>query len=325
MTSAPRRLRGLICAPAWVATIALVTALSVANTAAAESDAEPGAAGDATLAQWTLKGPLPGAVSRATDDLPLSDQAGSEGWVLDAATSDEFNGDTLNDELWMPRHRSWRGRAPALFSEENVEVRDGRLRLWMRKNGAPRGDANPDYHTYTSAAVHAKKRTLYGYYEVRAKPMASAGSSSFWFAGTSDGWRTEIDVFELGGKAEGHENRVNMNLHVFWTPEDRSHRNWGGVWKAPRPLADDFHVYGLAWTPERITYYVDGSPVRWVDNGYWHQPIYTIFDSETMPDWLGTPEDDDLPSVYEIDYLRVWRKPVKRQAGLSRPGGNATR
>ena len=193
--------------------------------------------------------------------------------------------------------------------EENVEVADGSLRLWMRKNGPPPEGPGQGYHTYTSAAVQANQRSLYGYYEVRAKPMDSAGSSSFWFAGNSDEWRTEIDVFELGGRAAGHEHRFNMNLHVFYRPGDQEHRNWGDSWEAPFRLADDFHTYGLAWTPERITYYVDGSAVRWVENAYWRQPIYMIFDSETMIDWLGTPADEDLPSVYEVDYVRVWRTP----------------
>ncbi|MEM9660433.1 MAG: family 16 glycosylhydrolase, partial [Planctomycetota bacterium] len=188
-------------------------------------------------------------------------------------------------------------------------VADGHLRLWMRKDGEAKRDANQEFHTYTSASVQAKELSHFGYYEVRAKPMDSAGSSSFWFAGTSSGWRTEIDIFELGGKAKGHERRYNMNLHVFRRPGDKRHTNCGDAWHAPFRFADGFHVFGLAWTPDRLTYYVDGAPVRWVENRYWRQPLYLIFDSETMPDWLGLPEDKDLPSVFEIDYVRVWRLP----------------
>ena len=34
----------------------------------------------------------------------------------------------------------------------------------------------------------------------------------------SPGWLTEIDVFEIGGKAKGFEHKYNMNVHVFRTP-----------------------------------------------------------------------------------------------------------
>lgn len=42
--------------------------------------------------------------------------------------------------------------------------------------------------------------------------------------------------------------------------------------------------------------------------GYGYRPLYLIFDSETMPDWFGMPEDDDLPSTFSVEYVRAWRK-----------------
>ncbi|QDT68849.1 Beta-porphyranase A precursor [Planctomycetes bacterium MalM25] len=279
------------------------------TTLAVAVDVRPGGVGDGTLAEWNHTGELGPLPTRVTDNAPLSDQPNSAGWLLDASQTDEFNGDALDLQRWSPVHRTWKGRQPARFVPENVEVADGKLRLWMRKNGPPIEQASSGYHTYTSAAVQAQQKTRYGYYEVRAKPMNSAGSSSFWFAAHGGGWRTEIDVFELGGRAEGYENRYNMNLHVFYRPGSRKHENWGGKWQSPTPLADDFHVYGLEWTPERITYYFDGVPIRWAENAYWRQSLFLIFDSETMIDWLGKPRDADLPSVFEIDYVRVWRDP----------------
>lgn len=276
-----------------------------------------------SIKEWTLEGELGAVPEHVNHEAPLSDQAGEEGWVLDTERSDEFNGDSLNERLWSPRHRTWRGREPSTFSPNNVEVGDGLLRLWMRRNGGKPEHERDRFHTFTSAAVQAKQRSLYGYYEVRAKPMNSAGSSSFWFAGDGDGWRTEIDVFELGGKSKGRESRYNMNLHVFYTPEERRHWSIGSHWEAPFRLADDFHVYGLEWTPERITYYVDGVAVRWVENTHWHQPIYLIFDSETMIDWLGEPLKQDLPSDFQIDYMRVWHQDSAPNAVEARISGPA--
>ena len=42
---------------------------------------------------------------------------------------------------------------------------------------------------------------------------------------------------------------------------------------------------------------------RSVENTHWHQPVYLIFDSETMPKWFGMPKDEDLPSTFSIECL----------------------
>jgi hypothetical protein len=53
-------------------------------------------------------------------------------------------------------------------------------------------------------------------------------------------------------------------------------------------------------------HYFDGVLVRTVANTMWHQPLFLIFDSETMPDWFGMPADADLPSTFSIEYVRAW-------------------
>lgn len=57
-------------------------------------------------------------------------------------------------------------------------------------------------------------------------------------------------------------------------------------------------MYGLEWGEEEIKYFVDGVVVRTVENKHWHQPLYVIVDSATMPNWFGMPDDEDLPSTF---------------------------
>jgi beta-glucanase (GH16 family) len=290
-------LRAAVCA-AICAVFAVTT-----GALAAEADAQK-----QTDKGWTLVGPLGATPKGITDAFPLSDQENKSGWVKYEPMSDEFDGPDLDTKKWVRNMYWWKGRQPALFREQNVTVSGGKLHLTMRKEKLPEAVQKNGYRDYSSAAVHSTTRTCYGHFEVKAKPMDSAGSSSFWFQ--QDGvreWATEIDVFEIGGKAPGFEKKYNMNLHVFRTPTEKRHWSVGGCWIAPWRLADDYHVYGLEWDKDKIEYFVDGVVVRKARNTHWRQPLYLIFDSETMPDWFGMPRDEDLPSTFSIEYVRAWK------------------
>jgi len=207
----------------------------------------------------------------------------------------------------MPRSTSSNGHRPGLFSEKNLTISDGKLHLTMRKEQVPAEYEKRGYHDYTCAVVRSTTKVLYGYFEVRAKAMNSAGSSSFWFAGSGDGWRTEIDVFEISGNGKGFEQKYNMHLHVFYTPTEQVHWNVGDVWLAPWRLADDYHVYGLDWNENQLTYYVDGVAVWRLDNTHWRKPLSLILDCQTLTEWFGLPEEKDLPSTFNVDYVRAWK------------------
>jgi len=138
--------------------------------------------------------------------------------------------------------------------------------------------------------------------------MKSHGSSSFWFYDNTPNLWTEIDVFEIGGGSPGFERKYNMNVHVFKTPTENKHWSSHGQWTAPSDLADDYHTCGLEWDSEKIKWYFDGVLVRWVENTHWHQSLTLNFDSETMPDWFGLPNDSNLPSTYSIEYIRAWKR-----------------
>ncbi len=257
---------------------------------------------------WIRIGDLGEKPKQITNDFPLSDQSNQDDWAKYELMSDEFEGAKLDPNKWRPVNPKWLGRQPAFFYSGNVNVSNGKLHLVMKKQEVPEMPKNKGYHTYTSAAVQSKTKVKYGYFEVKCRPMKSHGSSSFWFYESSPELWTEIDVFEIGGGAPGFERKYNMNVHVFRTPTEKKHWSKHGAWIAPTNLADGYHVYALEWDEERITWYFDGVPVRWVENTHWHQALTLNFDSETMPKWFGLPKDKDLPSTYSIEYVRAWKK-----------------
>jgi len=186
------------------------------------------------------------------------------------------------------------------------------LGLTFRKGDVPEMKHYKGFAGYTSALIRSNERTGYGYYEIRAKAMPSAASSSFWLAHTGlKNDETEIDIFELGAKGKGFERKYNMNAHVWRTEQEKRHWAVGGVWNAPWNIGDDFHVYGFDWNKDWLIWYVDGVMVRRARNTNWFFPMEVIFDTEAMFDWFGKVDDADLPSTFNVDYLRVWRQGEK--------------
>ena len=158
----------------------IIVALTVC---AAQADEKPTKSEKRPTKIWNLTGPLGETPKHVTDAYPLSDQENKGGWVKFEPMSDEFEGKELDRNKWHVGMEWWKGRQPAFFSDKNVTVSDGKLHLTMRKEKLPPEIEKLGYKDYTSAALHTKARSSYGYYEVKAKPMDSGGSSSFWFQG----------------------------------------------------------------------------------------------------------------------------------------------
>jgi beta-glucanase (GH16 family) len=265
--------------------------------------------------EWTRMGGLDPTPEPLHNDLPLSDQNNQGEWILDQKVSDDFQESTLDLNRWHLAPTApgdWTGRQPALFMPSNVTLNQGMLEITDRKGDVPEMAKYPGqgYTGYTTGLVETKERSGYGYYEIKARPMSSAFCSAFWMTDTGlEDNGTEIDIFEIGAKAPGHEYDDNMHAHVWATPQEKN-RHWavGSIWKAPWKLRDDFHVYGFEWNQDELRWYVDGVLVHNVKNTNWFFPMRIVFDSEPMWQWFGKVDDADLPSTFDVQYLRVWRQ-----------------
>jgi beta-glucanase (GH16 family) len=178
----------------------------------------------------------------------------------------------------------------------------------MQKEAVDGQYANLGYRDYTTGAVQGKKSVLYGYFEIRARAMKSAGSSGFWFSGKDQGNWNEIDVAEMGGRPPADPRQVFMSVHVFEKRGVKETKNDTSSAMLSSNVADGFHVYGLHWSPSSVDIYIDGRIHRHLRNTSWHTPATMILDAETQVNWWGMPLDSDLPSVFTIDYVRVWKE-----------------
>ena len=204
----------------------------------------------------------------------------------------------------------WKGRQPALFSDKNVTVSDGKLHLTMRKEKLPPEAEKLGYHDYTSAALHTKARSSYGYYEVKAKPMNSGGSSSFWF---QQGGHARLGHRDrrVRDRRQGQGLRAEVQhdpARLRRRPSEKKHWQRGrrpgsppGGW--PTITTSTASIGARTRSSSTSTACWSAS----VENTHWHQPLYLIFDSETMPEWFGMPDDKDLPSTFSVEYVRAWK------------------
>lgn len=229
-----------------------------------------------------------------------------EDWIYNPQVSDEFDGESLDTSKWYDYNPTgWLGRQPSLFRRENVTVRNGELILSGRRENVP--NAPEGYHTFTTAAVQSTRKVLYGFFEIRCRPMDSALSSAFWLYTSDSVKQEEIDIFEICGR---HANQPSYDTTLYATSHflvfDKLKISDHAIHTSKQRWADRTFVMGLKWTRDEIVWYVDGQEIRRRNNDYWHSPETINFDSEAFPEWWGLPDSTDNGGDFRIEYFRYW-------------------
>lgn len=227
-------------------------------------------------------------------------------WTPLPEFTDEFNADQVDQKKWQIGNPRWLGREPGLFADHNVKVKDGKLQLSMRAENLakmPNG-----YKDYTCASFMSRYRVRYGYFEIRAKIMSSKGSSAFWFYHDTPELWTEIDVFEMCAGGSKEAGKFHTNVHVMRGPNITKEIAFPQSFALDFDPTKDFHVYSLEWDVQSIRWFIDGKLMRKQENTHWKQTLHLVMDTETMGGWFGLPDKSELPSTYEIDYVRAWQK-----------------
>jgi beta-glucanase (GH16 family) len=157
--------------------------------------------------------------------------------------------------------------------------------------------------------------------------MKASVSAAFWLYDPLDGpkkytagdFSEEIDIFEVFGKPtkKANDSIYFATLHRMETPyveaivksKQTTLTNKSFQTKVAFDFTEDFHVYGLLWTPNELFWYIDGKEVFRRENDYFKRPLHLMFDTEIMEAWAGLPNAKDLPGKMEVDYVRVWQLP----------------
>jgi hypothetical protein len=235
-------------------------------------------------------------------NLPLSDQVNSSHWVLNPSFSDDFNTISLNTTNWTNTNLPfYQGNDPILLKPTTTG-----LEFYMRDDGPSA------QRKYRGSWIVSNKLLLYGYIEGQVKVADNyANSNIFLFNKEAEKW-TEIDIFEIYGLPRPAAGiKAASNVHVFYSPLISTHieQQVAFVLEGGQTFADGYHVFGLAWTPTKISWYIDGRLVREGVNTSWHQPLWLcmgIHEPHTPP-WMDQMPKDLVPIVHmSAKYIRVW-------------------
>lgn len=291
----------------------------------------------------------------ATQNTSIAAPPAAGNWSAQPTFEDNFDGPRLDSTKWSTGYR-WPdviNNEMQGFVPENVSVEDGVCKIKAEKRDVQNTDwvgYKAGKQAYASGAIQTynKFAQAYGYFEVKAKMPGGKGTwPAFWllpdrgaavknvderttvgggYKGTPIARGVEIDIFEIMGSwVDPKTGAGKSHSGYFWGYNGKS--AWGDYAKTnsgagPEPFLvanqnTEFHLYGLAWGPGKLDYYIDGvkvlsreeSPSQTKVGSAPHYMILNV--SLKTDDW--TPKkipvaeiDADLPRTMVIDYVKVW-------------------
>ena len=243
-------------------------------------------------------------------------------WADEFDTNGAIDAAKWHHQTQLPQGGSWYNGEQQHYTNriENSSVNNGFLDITaIKESFTDQGQTKQ----YTSARLNSKFAFTYGRVDVRAKlPFGDGTWPAIWTLGKNinedggfwdsqygtAGWPAcgEIDIMEHGLHPT---NQVSVAIH---TPS-----SYGStVNTSIQPLADvanDFHVYSMNWSPDQITFLIDGVGF------YTYNPA--VKNDDTWPFYLeqylllniamggngGAIDSNFSQSSMVIDYVRVYQ------------------
>ena len=151
----------------------------------------------------------------------------------------------------------------------------------------------------------------------RFAKMPMGGHTGIWMmpAPPAEQWPKsgEIDIMEHLNK----EGIIYQTVHS-WYADDMGHKEDPKAQDTAAVDKDDWNIYGIEWTGDKITYTVNGKAyleypnlhLAGEDGAYqwpFDHPFYLILSQSLGGEgtWEGPITDSELPAVFEIDWIRV--------------------
>lgn len=226
---------------------------------------------------------------------------------------EEFDGTTYDTTKW--NNHLW---YLADNGKANIKVENSTLYMWP---ALPFASGTTDYNA--TLDTDGKFYQKYGYFECRAKlPIGRGCWPAFWLYNHDlTGLRPEIDIFEAysGGNTSGND-WADASLHpiryaaTVWGKDSMMHGSFNSATVFGYvDLSETWHVYGVHWERNQITFYFDGNAVGTLAyseaSNHLDMRMYILIDL-----WLGSisgqANTDETPTGQTnslmVDYIRAW-------------------
>jgi len=215
--------------------------------------------------------------------------------------SEEFEGDKLDTNTWLTNYYwgdkllhdrySVESDLQAYTEKDNFEIRGSLLKIFTKPqkiNGKvwSKDGFKTKELAYTSGLVNTGKsfRQKYGTFKAKVKLGNPAAKSAFWML--SDKITPHIDVCRT---ANG-----KVQFSYFPAPEKKA------VTKIGAKYANDFFIYSLEWTPDKLVWKINDTEVFTQTSDVPGEPMYIVLSG-------GLDKPVGGMTSMEIDWVRVYQ------------------
>lgn len=230
---------------------------------------------------------------------------------------DNFNSGKINDQLWMNTY-FWgkmllndryvmAGEKQYYTDNKNFDLNGDTLKI-ITKNEKSNGkawhekygfiDQNFDYTSGMLCTAHSF-RQQYGRFEAKIKIDSNAPVyQAFWLKGEKI--LPEIDILKYNyDKA----NRLQMAVFNGDAEDSKNAKSIKSKMNGSS-FSKDFYIYSIDWSPEKITWKINGIEVYSSSTDIPSEPLYIMLSAGVKRD----PNGQEIQSAYEIDWIKCYEK-----------------
>jgi len=248
----------------------------------------------------------------------------SPGDTLTLVWSDEFDGASLDPEVWffatgdgseVGLPGGWGNNELQYYLPDSAQLENGVLKITARQETI--GGLN-----YTSARLNTEDRFALKYGRIEASIKLPSGQGlwpAFWMLPQDSPYgewaaKGEIDIVEAINLDGTNGNEIFATIH------------FGGEFPAnaaasltytPGPdVTEDFHTYAIEWDEFEIRWYFDGSLYAVQNNWFstaapypapFDQPFHVLLNLAVGGNFPGFAVDSSVfPATMEVDWVRVY-------------------
>ena len=243
---------------------------------------------------------------------PAGQELNLDGYSL--VFEDEFEGDSLNEDVWF--YRSSGSRRNGFNAPSQVKVEGGNM--IMTAEYLENGEYGAGWY---AGMISLKEKYCRGYFEIKCKCNDGGDFwSAFWIQADSPYTHNiskggpggaELDIFEAPyGNKKGSPlyDSVTQTIHCngYDDNAEKIDSRMLGIFKGNN-IYNEYNTYGLEWTEDEYIFYINGVETARSSFGNGVSQV-----DESVIVSLEIPEEithsKDFTSQFVVDYVRIYQK-----------------